>query len=42
MDLGASRLIWFVAVIFTLISGFGYFSRGVRAINANKVNALKY
>lgn len=42
MDLGASRFIWFVAVIFTLISGFGYFSRGVRAINANKVNTLKF
>ena len=26
--------IWNIAVVFTLISGFGYFARGVKAINA--------
>jgi len=34
MDLPFSNFIWTFAVIFTLISGIGYFTRGVRSISA--------
>jgi cardiolipin synthase len=41
MDVFFSNVIWTIAIIFTLISGIGYFSRGVRAINA-RVNRNRF
>lgn len=34
LDIPFSNFIWILAVIFTLISGIGYFTRGVKSINA--------
>lgn len=40
IDIPFSNLIWTIAVIFTLVSGVGYFSRGVKSINV-KINSAK-
>jgi hypothetical protein len=37
-NISFSSIIWTVAVIFTLISGAGYFARGIKSINA-KLNS---
>lgn len=37
-DMRFSSIVWTVAVIFTLISGIGYFARGIKSINA-KINS---
>jgi cardiolipin synthase len=39
-DIPFSSVIWTVAVIFTLISGAGYFTRGIKSINA-KINSSR-
>lgn len=38
LDFSFSRVVWMVAVACTLISGIGYFTRGIKAINA-RVNS---
>jgi len=41
MDIPFSNFIWILAVIFTLISGIGYFLRGVKSINAKVIRQDK-
>lgn len=37
MDLPFSNFIWICAVVCTLISGIGYFTRGIKSINAKSI-----
>lgn len=41
LDIPFSNFIWTLAVIFTLISGIGYFARGVKSINAKVIRQEK-
>ena len=41
MDIPFSNFIWILAVIFTLISGVGYFTRGVKSINTKIIRQDK-
>jgi cardiolipin synthase len=41
MDLPFSNTVWCAAVVFTLISGIGYFTRGIKSINSQINSAHK-